>query len=61
MKVKKPDKCIKAMCGGICDLNTVDTLYDLGYEPQDCPYYRYNPSIYIINKNNSQKRELIDE
>lgn len=50
MKAKKPDKCIKAQCGASCDFHTTDMLYGLGYDPQDCPYYRYNPN----NENDKQ-------
>lgn len=56
MKAKKPDKCIKAQCGASCDFHTTDMLYGLGYDPQDCPYYRYNPN----NENNKQNWKQLD-
>lgn len=56
MKAKKPDKCIKAQCGASCDFHTTDMLYGLGYDPQDCPYYRYNPA----NKNDKQNWKQLD-
>lgn len=55
MKAKKPDKCIKAQCGASCDFHTTDMLYGLGYDPQDCPYYRYNPN----NENDKQNAWLM--
>lgn len=56
MKAKKPDKCIKAQCGASCDFHTTDMLYGLGYDPQDCHYYRYNPN----NENNKQNWKQLD-
>lgn len=61
MKAKKPDKCIKAQCGASCDFHTTDMLYGLGYDPQDCPYYRYNPNNENDKQNWKQLDNLMDE